>query len=481
MTAKNNSDIASASSLDTEDSSQKSLTSLGLLFRIIGIVAGFIFSLLYVITYLLVHTQEEERSSSLTIVALVTGLFILLYGGWILILVLGIYSKKIALLLVAPYVMLLVWLIQSYNPLSSIYLVLVTSSTLIMISVGLTLTIRVRKFSNFAQGELLVVGLYGIVLWSNLIELWGNLIGLLSMGESEGSIRGNVLLVLSEWFVFQLLIAGILAGVVAVLCEWLVYGPLIKRKAPRVSLMVGSIGVALVLRQVIQELFTGKARSPKVIYPGFFDNAFITRFFDFPFPVKLSALSLFFVERRNYGQLIISRTQIWGIFIMVVMLTALWYIMTRTTFGYSMRATSDDRDLAEVSGVDTSKVIWKTWFVVGFISGVGAYYHTALSFFVPGTGQILLLIIFAVVILGGFGSVIGTIIAAIIIQASTSIIITAFNALGRVDPINGIYDRIIFWNFSGDWSQFFPYIVLIVVLIFRPRGIAGLIDPREKL
>ena len=473
MTANNDPDMVSDSLLGTEEASQRFPINLGVL---VGIIVGIPYSLFYVITYFLVHTQEE--SSLFTLVALAFGIFVLVYGGLNLILVLGTYSKKIALLFVAPYVMSLVWLIQSYNPLSSIYLVLVTSSTLIMISVGLTLTIRVRKFSNFAQGELLVVGLYGIVLWSNLVDI---VIDLLSLGESEGSVRGNVLFALSEWFIFQLLIAGILAGIVAVLCEWLVYGPLIKRKAPRVSLMVGSIGVALVLRQVVQELFTGKARSPKVIYPGFFDSEIITRFFDFPFPVKLSALSFFFVERRNYGQLIISRTQIWGIFVMIVMLTALWYIMTRTTFGYSMRATSDDRDLAEVSGVDTTKVIWKTWFVIGFISGVGAYYYTALSVFVPGTGQILLLIIFAVVILGGFGSVTGTIVAGIIIQASTSIIVTAFNALGRVDRINGIYDRIIFWNFAGDWSQFFPYMVLIVVLIFRPRGIAGLVDPREKL
>ena len=53
--------------------------------------------------------------------------------------------------------------------------------------------------------------------------------------------------------------------------------------------------------------------------------------------------------------------------------------------------------------------------------------------------------------------------------------------LGRIEKQNEILDKMVFWSTSGDWKLVVAFAIIIVVLIFRPRGIFGLIDPRSKL
>ena len=125
---------------------------------------------------------------------------------------------------------------------------IVNAATLIMISVGLTLVTRVRKFANFSHAELVTTGVYVAI-------------GINSMAWARDLGLNTIFL--------QIIWAFLITGGVAILGELLVFGPLTKRDATPLTLMVASIGYGLIIRQVIQEIFTALPKQPAPIYPSF--------------------------------------------------------------------------------------------------------------------------------------------------------------------------------------------------------------------
>ena len=146
-----------------------------------------------------------------------------------------------------------------------------------------------------------------------------------------------------------------------------------------------------------------------------------------------------------------------------------------------MRATADDDDLAQITGINTKRVIYWTWFIAAGVTGMAGIYFFEASQIQPGSGFIQLLLIFAVVILGGFDSFEGTVISGFIISFTMTVAVILNSELGRIEKQNELLDKMVFWSPSGDWKLVVAFAIIIVVLIFRPRGIFGLIDPRSKL
>ena len=330
----------------------------------------------------------------------------------------------------------------------------------VMVCVGLTLTTRVLKFANFAHAEFLTIGVYtGLVITSftNASEI--------CLGDF---CLDNIFLL--SIFIF------IITGAFAVLGEKLIFGPLRKRNATPLSLMVASIGFGLVIRQLVSDFFGGRDQKIDLQYPPFFDKVG-SNFESIP---VLKIFSIWFSERVEFSiigttkVIAFNRNMVWKVTMMIILVVLLQLLFKKTTLGISMRATADDIDLAQISGINTQRIIDWTWFIAGGVTGVGALFFLGPQAFVPFSGFAQLLIIFAVVTLGGFDSFEGTIVSAFIISAIQTMTILINSNL---DPDNPL----VFWSPNKDWSLVGPFATIIVVLIFRPRGLFGLVDPKSKL
>lgn len=336
----------------------------------------------------------------------------------------------------------------------------------ILVSVGLTLTTRVLKFGNFAHAEFLTFGVYTAYVISTIDFFTGTCIG--------GFCLDNMFMMVIYVFVFT--------GLMGLVGEFLVFGPLRKRDATPLSLMVGSIGLGLVVRQVIAEIFDSTYKRVEITYPEFFDSFGETLgglgFIGNVLGLWFNKFTEFDMPGGRYG-IRLSRDFTWGITIMVLCIWGLKLIFTKTTLGISMRATADDPSLAQISGINTEHVIYWTWFLAAGVTGVGAYFLIAPVNFIPASGFVQLLIIFAVVILGGFDSFEGTIVSGFIISFIQTLTILINNEILEMETRQG--RKLVFWSTNQNWSLAGPFFVIIIVLIVRPRGIFGLIDPKAKL
>ncbi|MHA2251446.1 MAG: branched-chain amino acid ABC transporter permease [Candidatus Kariarchaeaceae archaeon] len=340
---------------------------------------------------------------------------------------------------------------------------IVQATYLIMVCVGLTLTTRVRKFSNFAHAEFLVIGIYVSIyldrVFPDEVSPW-------------------------KWIFVEMIIAFVLTGFVAMLFEFLVFGPLTRRNANRLSLMVGSIGVGMIIRQGIQERFGSVPITSSPDYPEFFDKLVEDDFTGISLIDKIIGLPLRdrTIFDLPYGMEIrISRDELWGVITMILMILILRFVFTRTTLGISMRATADDPSLAQITGINTQRVIYWTWFIAGGVTGMGALFMFESSRIEPNSGFGLLLLIFAVVILGGFDSFEGTLISAFLVAAAMNMTVILNSRAGDLEEKSEFFDALIFWSTTGDWKLVVPFGIIIVVLLVRPRGIFGVVDPRSKL
>ncbi|MHA2501407.1 MAG: branched-chain amino acid ABC transporter permease [Candidatus Kariarchaeaceae archaeon] len=379
------------------------------------------------------------------------------------------------------YILLLVLnTITPINFIQQTIFAIVVAANLIMVSVGLTLTTRVRKFSNFAQSEFLIVGIYVSIALSIASEAnW----------YKSGII--DFIFTTAQLFYIEIILAFIITGLIGIASEYFIFGPLTKRNATPLSLMVSSIGLGLILRQSVQEIYGSVPRTSPPSYPHFFDSVgdsiqslggipgigWIFNLLSTPF-AESTKFTVFWQSETLFR---ISRDETWSIIIFIFTIAALQYVFTRTTLGISMRATADDDDLAQITGINTKRVIFWTWFIAAGVTGIGAIYFFEAAQIQPGSGFVQLLLIFAVVILGGFDSFEGTVVSGFIISFSMTAAVILNSRLGGLQKDVVLVDKMVFWSTSGDWKFAVAFAIIIVVLIFRPRGIFGLIDPRSKL
>lgn len=272
-----------------------------------------------------------------------------------------------------------------------------TGSIYALGAVGLTLVYGILKLTNFAHGDFLAFGAY----MAYVVNIsWG--------------------MPLVAGIAFAMLMTAVLA----VFLEKIMWGPMRARGAGILQLILMSIGLALVIRYGIQYFWGTELRSLDV-------NNTAT--------VQFLGLSM-------------GRTQ--GIVIVVgfVTLMATGFMLRYALLGKQMRALSDNLDLAETTGINTSRVILYTWVFAGAFAGLAGVLYGATTQLQPEMGFELLLPIFAAVVVGGigdaFGALAGGILIGIVIEESTL----------YIDP--GLKLAV-------------GFVVLILVLIIRPQGIFG--------
>ena len=264
-------------------------------------------------------------------------------------------------------------------------------------AVGLTLVYGILKLVNFAHGDFLTFGAYMAFLVS---VTWGGP------------------------FVLGVVFAIVATAVLGVAFERIMWGPMRARKAGLLQLLLMSIGLAFLLQNTIQFIWGTQIRD----------------------------LDVNVTDTVEFLGLRIGRTDLLVIIVGFVTLLAIGAMLRFTLLGKRMRALSDNFDLAETAGVDTSRVVLYTWVFAGGLAGLAGVLAGAVTTVKPQMGFELLLPIFAAVILGGigdaFGALAGGIVLGLVIEWSTLVI-------------------------EPRWKIAVGFAVLILVLFIRPQGIFG--------
>jgi branched-chain amino acid transport system permease protein len=272
-----------------------------------------------------------------------------------------------------------------------------TGSVYALGAVGLTLVYGILKLVNFAHGDFLTFGAYMAYLVN---VTWG--------------------LPLAVGIAFAMAATALLG----VVLERIMWKPMRARHAGLLQLLLMSIGLAFIIRALVQYFWSTEIRTLDV-------NAIAT--------VQFLGLR-------------IGRTQLIVIAIGFTVLIGVGLMLRYTLLGKRMRALSDNLDLAETSGIDTSRVILYTWIFAGALAGLAGVLSGAVTSLDPEFGFQLLLPIFAAVILGGigdaFGALAGGITLGLVIEWSTMFI-------------------------DARWKLTVGFAALILVLIIRPQGIFG--------
>lgn len=217
--------------------------------------------------------------------------------------------------------------------------------------------------------------------------------------------------------------AAVAVAVVGTLLARIFFDPLMERGF--LPLLVTSVGLAFVLQNLVR---IGFGSTPV------------------RFPLPLTRPWVF-------GDIFVPKVPVLVIAIALAAMLAVHLLLHYTDIGKMMRATSDNTTLARVSGIFTGRVLSATWFVSSLVAGLsGVLLGMTQIALQPLMGWTFLLIVFAAVLLGGIGSPYGAMLGALLVGLGIELGTTYV---------------------SADYGYAFAFLILLVVLLFRPRGIMG--------
>lgn len=308
-------------------------------------------------------------------------------------------------------------------------------SQLALGALGVTLIYGILRFSNFAHGDTMAFGAMVTILVTWLFQGWG-----ISLGPLPTALLAIPF--------------GISATAVLLLTtDRLVYRFYRQQKAAPVILVIVSMGVMFVMNGLVRFIIGPNDQR-------FSDGErFIISAREFK---KLTGLSEGLAFKTTQGITIVTA---------VIVVAILFWFLNRTRTGKSMRAFSDNEDLALLSGINPDRVVMVTWLIVaGLAATAGALYGLDKSF-KPFIYLQLLLPIFAAAVVGGLGNPLGAIAGGFVIAFSEVLITYPLKkVLGYLLPDRFEPDTLV-QLLSTDYKFAVSFTILIIVLLFRPTGL----------
>lgn len=229
------------------------------------------------------------------------------------------------------------------------------------------------------------------------------------------------------------IIAIALTAVLGIVIEKAAYSPL--RDAPKISVMISAIGVSFFLESLAVLLFGGVTKA----FPSI--------------PI--------FTDVIKIGPVLLQRVNIIIPILTLIFLAALLFLINHTKSGMAMRALSKDHEAARLMGVNVNTVISFTFAIGSILAAIGGMMwglkYTSIQ---PLMGMMPGLKCFIAAVVGGIGNIKGAVIGGLLLGAGEIIIIALPNLLGLSIDLTGYRDA-------------FAFIVLIIILLFRPTGIMG--------
>ena len=297
---------------------------------------------------------------------------------------------------------------------------LTLGSVYALIALGYSMVYGILKLLNFAHGDVYMVGAFigfGMIQWLGY--------------RGEAGVWEPVL---STWFVLFVVLVVSMAGTagLGVAIERFAYRPL--RNAPRIAPLISALGVSFFIAYSMQLMFGSQQRDYNAF--GIDDG-------------KL------FLEGFDIGNVRVPLLRIVIIVSALVLMLALWLLVTRTRTGKAMRATSYDREAAAMMGIDIDRVIVFTFVLGSALAGAAGVMFALRAPASVTMGFIAGLKGFTAAVIGGIGSIPGAMGGGLI--------------LGLAEAYTQGY-------ISSKWSDLFVFLLLIGFMLFRPQGLFGKAD-----
>ncbi len=308
-------------------------------------------------------------------------------------------------------------------------------SQLALGALGVTLIYGILRFSNFAHGDTMAFGTMVVILFTWWFQ---------SMGISFGPLPTALL-------ALPFGILGCMA--LLLLTDRAVYRFYREQKAKPVILVIVSMGVMFIMNGLV-------------------------RFIIGPDDQRFADGERFIISAREFKKmtglsegLAIKTTQGITVVVAVIAVALLFWFLNRTRTGKSMRAYSDNEDLALLSGINPERVVMYTWLIVAALATVAGTLYGLDKSFKPFVYFQLLLPIFASAIVGGLGSPVGAIAGGFIIAFSEVTITYAWKkVLGYLMP-ESLEPTGLVQLLSTDYKFAVSFVILLIVLLFRPTGL----------
>lgn len=279
-----------------------------------------------------------------------------------------------------------------------------------LIAIGYTMVYGILRLINFAHGDVFMVAGLMMVYMAASMPLY---------------------------FAIPLMI--FVTVFIGFLIERVAYRPL--RSAPRMSVMISAIGVSYLLQNLALYITGGLNKN----YPQI--------------PWISDQISIFGMET--------TRVTVITPILTIILVAALVLLINHTKIGMAMRAVSKDFETSQLMGIKINSVISMTFIIGTFLAAVGSMlYFTNYPGVVPTSGGMPGLKAFVAAVFGGIGSIPGAVIGAFIIGICESLI----KGLDTILIVNGVISEQIG---LATFSDAFTFILLIVILVFKPTGLFG--------
>jgi branched-subunit amino acid ABC-type transport system permease component len=288
-------------------------------------------------------------------------------------------------------------------------------------AIGLTLMSDILNFFNFAYGDFFTLGAFSTLAFLAVIPDLGTFSGLSFGWAMVAAVLLSVLVTVSVMLLF----------------DYLFFSRLRRMGVTSLFMSLASLGVSFIIRAVIYI-----AWGPKVQY--------------YSSDVQLSRKLPLGITMNPDAMVILICA--------LALVVLVYYFLKRTRTGKAMRAVSDNKVLAQASGVDTDRVIMWTWIVCGVLAGVGGTFFGIQVQLSPSMGWNFLIPLFVAVIMGGIGSFWGALVGGMTIgiaeELVTGLVQNMINAM-EVQANISVYKPAV------------AFVFVIVILLLKPRGLFG--------
>jgi branched-chain amino acid transport system permease protein len=290
---------------------------------------------------------------------------------------------------------------------------IILGSLYALMAMGLTLIYSTIRILNFAHGAFFMAGAY-IVWWLNTPESATRLFG------TSIPVSGLQIPLLLAVIPAVIVIFG-----VGVVTQRVLILPLTRKPNPLITTIVATLALGAILESVATLIFGGG---------------------------RFSYASELVVGDVRFAGLVITYVEILQFAVAIGVLFAVYLFLKKSRIGIGMRAVAQDLDAASLCGINTQTVYLLTFGIGAALAALAGFLLTNIIFLSPSVGAAPLTIAFIVVVFGGIGSVPGTVIASYVVA-----LVQQYVTL-LLDP---------------SWGLSFAFILMIAVLVIRPRGLFG--------
>lgn len=292
---------------------------------------------------------------------------------------------------------------------------ILVGSILSLGAIGLTMAMHMLRFANFSHAELLSIGAYSALVFDGLFK------GLYpAMATAVGPLSLTWALSLA------MILSMALTGASAVLIDRLVFRR-VRSKGGELSMVFASFGVAMIIRNALGLSFGLNTK----LYSQ-----------DIVFATVLSRDPL----------LLIKPDQVFSLIAALVIMAILHLVLSRTTFGYALRAVAENPALSQVSGINLNQMIMLIWIIGGGLAAAAGVFYGLNNQINPVLGRDLVLPIFAATIVGGIGSIYGAVLGGFLVGIASNMALVVL---------------------PSGYSPSVPFLIILIVLMIRPSGLFG--------